>query len=228
MFVDVRLLESCALCGRYPPTTRDHVPPRFFLDDPLPGLFPVVAMCQQCNQGASQDEEYVACVIDVALHGGVTDVTVLRPKVVAALAHSPLLARRLQNAERRDGERCIGYVCEASRLRRTLEKVGRGLMAFEDGDALAVCDVEVTWSALGQMTAQARSDFMTSSAPQLLPEVGSRAFIRMSTARPEAPQPWKTLQPGRFAYLVDRQHQGPPGVRMLFSEYLAAQCIFFV
>jgi len=226
LFTDIRLAQRCALCGIRPPATRDHVPARVFLDEPLPGQYPVVAVCERCNQGASKDEEYVACVIDAALHGTVIDTALLRPKVAAALTHSQPLADRLRQAEHRGGDgKCIGFDCESARMRRVLEKIGRGLIAFDDGDAQVGSDAEVIWSALGQVTAQARSDFMNAPS-QLLPEVGSRALIHLARTGFDSPRPWTTLQPGRFSYLVDRPLEGALGVRMLFSDYLAAQCVF--
>lgn len=153
LFTDIRLPQRCALCGIGPPATRDHVPARVFLDEPLPGHYPVVAVCERCNQDASKDEEYVACVIDAALQGTVIDIALLRPKVAAALTHSQPLADRLRRAEHRGGDgKCIGFDCESARMRRVLEKIGRGLIAFDDGDAQVGSDAEVIWSALGQMT----------------------------------------------------------------------------
>ncbi len=183
-------------------------------------------MCEKCNQGSSKDEVYVACVIDAALHGTVIDASLLRPKVAAALRHSQPLTDRLRQAERRASDgKCIGFDCEPVRMRRVLEKIARGLVAFEDGDAQVGSDAEVVWSALGQMTAQARSAFMNAPS-QLLPEVGSRAFIHLTKTGFDSPRQWTTLQPGRFSFLVDRPLEGALGVRMLFSEYLAGQCVF--
>ena len=226
LFTDTRIAQHCALCGIRPPATRDHVPARVFLDEPLPAHYPVVAVCERCNHGASKDEEYVACVIDAALHGTVMDTALLRPKVTAALTHSQPLAERLRQAEHRGGDgKCIGFACESARMRRVLEKVGRGLIAFEDGGAPVASDAEVTWSALGEITAEARSDFMNTPS-QLLPEVGSRAMVRLARNGFDSPRPWTILQPGRFSYLVNRPLAGTLGVRMLFSDYLAAQCVF--
>src|SRR5690242_14029536 len=66
MYIDERHLAFCAFCGDAP-GTRDHVPPRVFLDKPYPDNVPVVGSCFECNNGASLDEEYVACLLEAAV-----------------------------------------------------------------------------------------------------------------------------------------------------------------
>ena len=70
------------------------MPARVFLDEPLPGHYPVVAVCERCNQGASKDEEYVACVIDAVLHGTVINTALLRPKGRCCLDATILQAQK--------------------------------------------------------------------------------------------------------------------------------------
>lgn len=127
MFLDDRLSGLCGLCGAEA-ATRDHVPAKVFLDDPLPPDLPVVAMCRPCNQGASIDEDYTACIIDVALHGDVASAD-LRPRVAASLALSPGLLARLSRARQVGGGRSVGVIGETPRLRRVFGKTGRGLWA---------------------------------------------------------------------------------------------------
>ena len=54
-FTDERLRGFCAYCGG-PAETRDHVPPRVFLDKPYPSNLPVVSACRECNEDISMDE----------------------------------------------------------------------------------------------------------------------------------------------------------------------------
>jgi hypothetical protein len=80
-YVDDRLAAFCYACGGAP-ATRDHVPPKVFLDEPYPENLPVVGSCRTCNEGASLDEEYVACVLEVAARGTVDPSGLTRPKIV--------------------------------------------------------------------------------------------------------------------------------------------------
>src|SRR4051812_23589154 len=95
-FSDDRLSAFCYSCG-CAPDTRDHVPPRVFLDPPFPENVPVVGSCQRCNHGPSKDEVYLACLLEVAACGG-TDGKVERPKIKRILESHPALAARLAAA----------------------------------------------------------------------------------------------------------------------------------
>ena len=69
-FGDHRELAFCVHCGKET-ETRDHVPSKVFLDEPLPVNLPVVFSCERCNNELSKDEEYVACLIECVKMGTV-------------------------------------------------------------------------------------------------------------------------------------------------------------
>jgi len=134
-YVDDRLAAFCYACGGAP-ATRDHVPPKVFLDEPYPENLPVVGSCRTCNEGASLDEEYVACVLEVAARGTVDPSGLTRPKIVRKLTKNPSLAARLVNAVAEDGT----AVAVEQRVSRVLEKVGRGLWTSRPAIPRAGCD----------------------------------------------------------------------------------------
>src|SRR5438067_1316487 len=102
-FADERWSAFCAFCGR-PPNTRDHVPPRVFLDKPYPENLPVVGACRECNKRGSLDEEYIACLLEVAAHGTVDPAALSRQKVARTLAARPPLAARLATSRGPNGQ----------------------------------------------------------------------------------------------------------------------------
>jgi len=61
-YADQRFNGQCVYCGAYS-DTKEHVPPKVFLDRPFPENLPVVESCAKCNTGFSLDEEYLACLI---------------------------------------------------------------------------------------------------------------------------------------------------------------------
>lgn len=216
-FLDDRLLALCPICRAQPPSTRDHVPAKIFLDDPLPSELQVIPMCRECNQGASLDEEYTACIIDVARIGSCTAGS-LRPKVTSALRHSPPLRSRLRHAEHSDKRGVLGYFVEHERMARVMRKIGQGLLASEGSDA--VLD-QVLWHTLE--TANAAQDLKEEppgASPFLLPEVGSLALDQAVTNI--GSRKWRTIQAGRFEYRLDYIDQST-SVRMLFSDYLIVE-----
>lgn len=219
LFVDERLLGQCVYCGAMP-ESRDHVPPKIFLDDPLSESTSVVESCSACNQGASLDEEYLACFLESVLYGSSHEAQ--RPKVRAALDHNPRLAARIEACARVDGARKI-WVPEVERVRNVILKLSRGHTAYELSLAQTDEPVEVSFTPLLTMSTKEREEFETCGAGEIRgwPEIGSRAFFRAAGAHPFADTagPWIVVQPGRYRYLVD-QNAGVE-VRIVISEYLA-------
>ena len=124
-----KMEHQCAYCGG-PPDDFDHVPPKFFLDDALTENLHKVGSCRACNNGASLDEQYVGCLIDVALAGSVLDAARLRPKVFRTLTERPALAARL-DAARVEGQTGVWWKPEIDRVRKVASKLAQGHAAFE-------------------------------------------------------------------------------------------------
>jgi hypothetical protein len=88
---------------------------------------------------------------------------------------------------------------DGRRLVRVLEKIGRGLWAHQTQEPTETLTASVMWSALESLTEAQREAFL-SIGNELCPEVGSRMFIRLLEG---APNGWKVVQEGRFAYGVE-------------------------
>ena len=56
--------NGCIYCGK-PATTREHTPSKAFLLEPYPENLPTIPACFECNNGYSEDENYVSCFLDV-------------------------------------------------------------------------------------------------------------------------------------------------------------------
>src|SRR5258708_37861125 len=93
-FLDSRLDRGCAYCGSHP-DTKDHVPSKVLLDDPLPINIPIVRACLKCNNGFSQDEEYFACFLECVIVGSVDPNDLQREKVKNSLKNNSKLISEL-------------------------------------------------------------------------------------------------------------------------------------
>lgn len=224
IFSDERLASSCVYCGGSA-ETRDHVPSRFLLDDPLPGNLPVVEACAECNQSFSLDEEYVGCLIDCALTGTAKPSAAHREKVRRALERNASLAGRLDGCKRVDSLGTLVWMPEADRVRAVVLKLARGHAAFELSLPQLDDPASIDAVPLLAMPAAHRDSFERASAGELRgwPEVGSRAFLRACGAFPYSDQagPWVVVQSGRYRYSVDQP--GGVTVRIVIGEYLACQ-----
>ena len=128
--VDERLLGVCAYCGG-PPDTRDHVPCKFLLDDPLPDQLPVVDACTKCNQGASLDEEYFGCFLECVMVGSTDPGVLRREKVKRALSRNGGLAERIRASAHANADGALLWTPEDDRVRNVVVKLARGHAAYE-------------------------------------------------------------------------------------------------
>jgi len=221
---DVRHAAFCAQCGG-PPGTRDHVPPRAFLDKPLPATLPVIGTCAPCNAGASLDEEYVTCLIEVAACGSADPVHLERPRVSRALERNVALAARLQAAF---DPATVAVAAEVDRVRRVIEKIARGLWAYELAEPALGMSAVVAFQPLHVLDPATRAEFERVQQPAIFAEVGSRMMTRQALAIGGEPKDadlgWQIVQQGRFRYAVE--FDTADVVKLVVREYLVAKVRF--
>lgn len=223
LFMDERLTGFCVYCGAEP-GTREHVPSRILLDDPLPPNFdlPVVNACSSCNAGFSLDEEYLACFLECAVCDSVDPEFLQRKKIKRTLLRNTRLAARIAKSKGRDDAGQLVWQPEMDRVYKIIVKLARGHAAYELYPLLDEPS-RVDFRPLLTMSDTERSVFESSplDTPQLWPEIGTRAFLRTLAAfeRVNKNVDWILVQPGRYRYLVNET--GGVLVRMVLSEYLA-------
>jgi hypothetical protein len=218
-FSDDRWSAFCAYCGSAP-NTRDHVPPKVFLDKPYPENLPVVGACLDCNGGASLDEEYVACLLEVAACGTVNPTDLRRPKIADILTAKPKLAARLASSLTPDCQYLVGEE-DRERLSTVIEKIARALWSYETSETAGVENAAVYYAQIAQLSKTQLDSFLTLTPPELLPEVGSRMMSRvLVSADGIVPIYWLEVQPGRFSYAIEMALQR---VKIILNEYLAAE-----
>jgi len=96
-YADSRNKGFCVHCGG-PYETDDHVPSKVLLDEPYPENLIVCPSCLKCNNDLSDDETYLACLLECVIAGEATPSKLRRPKISKALEHSESLLKRLQKA----------------------------------------------------------------------------------------------------------------------------------
>lgn len=224
LFVDERLKGVCCYCGNSP-ETRDHVPSRVFLDEPYPPNLPVVGACRVCNESFSQDEEYVACLIECVICGTTNPKSVKRNKIQRILSESPLLASRIQESCIADEIGNIYWSPDANRIKNVVLKLARGHLAFELNiyhfEEPDVLDVK----PIATMSNTEYETFENTPEHVFYPEIGSRAFISMSKHPQENWRSWHDVQTQRYRYRIEQGKDGDM-VQFVLSEYLACKAIW--
>lgn len=219
-YADDRFNGQCVYCGKEP-QTREHVPPRVFLDKPFPSDLPIVEACRECNNGFSMDEEYMACLIDSVISGSADPALVQREKIARILTERPSIAKRI-NDSRDKAEINPVFQVEQGRVRTVVEKIARGHALYEL-NLLLDEPIEVLAVPLSLMDSEQRGVFEESGigAVDVWPEVGSRSMQRLLVVDDTVFNGWIEVQPERYRYAVT-QSSGTE-VRMVMSEYLACQ-----
>jgi hypothetical protein len=218
-FADDRWSAFCAFCGA-PSKTRDHVPPKIFLDKPYPENLPVVGACLSCNKGASLDEEFVACLLEVAVCGTIDPDDLRRPKVARILTAKPPLAAKLASSLGSDGQYLLAKE-DSARLSAVIEKIARALWAYETGETARRGSAAVSYAQIAQLSSAQLDSFWTLTQPDIFPEVGSRMCSRVLVGEDGVvPVSWIDVQRARFSFAIEIAF---PRVKMVLGDYLAAE-----
>jgi hypothetical protein len=217
---DTRQAEACAYCGKAT-QTRDHVPSRVLLDEPFPENLPIVPACLPCNNKASFDEEYLACLVECVIYGTTDPARVGREKIRRALAKQHALQVRLTAALRWENEQSL-FNIELDRVERVVVKLAQGHALYELNEPQPAEPLSVVISPLHLLDDGMREAFENTSGYgfAIWPEVGSRAMQRLV----QNDNGWIEVQPGRYRYLAIAD--AVVRVRLVLSEYLACEVIW--
>jgi hypothetical protein len=209
-------------CGG-PAETLDHAPARVFLDEPHPTHPPKVDACNSCNNGASDDEEYAACIVECVRVGSAENGDIERQKVRRILERKPGLREQIRNA-RVPTARGAVFNIDERRIERVIVKLARGHAAYElNLPRLGVPSI-IQIAPLCTLSSDARTAFEQVAVPGAWPEVGSRALQRAVIAGTAAFLEWVEVQPERYRYLALAENDVV--VRLVLNEYLAAEVIW--
>lgn len=221
---DDRSKGFCVHCGAAG-ETRDHSPSRVFLDEPFPENLPHSPACLRCNNSASKDEEYLACLLECVLVGDVILSMFHREKIANCLRRSPALVESLRQA-RNELNGQVRWTYDDDRVRAVIMKLARGHVAYELSEP-RIDDPSSIWlKPLCEMNDMEREFFEYGEDGMSLaiwPEVGSRAMQRILVTGigVTIEDEWLHVQAGRYRYQVSWVSQAK--VKIVIREYLACE-----
>ncbi len=221
---DSRILNGCFHCGAGADTV-DHAPPKVLLDKPFPNEMIVVPSCYACNNSASLDESWLACLIECVVTGEVEPTRVSRPTIAKMLAHSPPLAASMA-AIRMIGETGTTFSPDMDRVRRIVTKIARAHAAYELHEHFEHKPASVEVFPLMLLSDEALHNFENPNDGgfAMWPEVGSRAMQRLLWGYPGNRPGWIVVQEGRYRYMAGVEDGNV--VRMVLSEYLGCEVVW--
>ena len=224
-YADSRNKGFCVHCGG-PYETDDHVPSKVLLDEPYPENLIVCPSCLKCNNDLSDDETYLACLLECVIAGEATPSKLRRPKISKALEHSESLLKRLQKA-RSDSDAGRIWSIENDRVRAVLLKLARGHAAYEHNQPQLQEPDYLDFRPLCTMNESERAVFERSEEGGLAgwPEVGSRAMQRLLVVDADVfSEGWITVQDGNYRFHVSDENG--MAVKIVLREYLACQVVW--
>lgn len=216
-----RVLNGCFHCGAAA-TTVDHTPPKVLLDRPYPDEMIAVPACYECNNAASLDESWLACLVECTVTGEVEAERVSREAVAKILARSPALAASFA-AIRLIDEHGTTFRPDLGRVARIVTKIARAHAAYELHEHFEHMPTSVEVFPLPLLSDTALHDFETlcGGGFAMWPEVGSRAMQRLVEGYPGDRPGWVVVQEGRYRYMAGVEDGYV--VRMVLSEYLGCK-----
>lgn len=217
-FGDNRTLSYCTFCGAIP-DTKDHCPSKIFLDEPYPENLPVVPSCLECNNGFSNDEEYVACLMSCIIDGTTLPDKISRSKIRRILEQKPLLFKRIDQQSKKLSDTTLVFEPEISRLKTVVVKLARGHALHEVNEICIQEPNMVKVNPVIEFSGEEWKDFASPKQLSALPEVGSRAMQRLRIEDDVFFLNWIHAQPNAYSYHVSQNHAVE--VRILLQNYLA-------
>jgi hypothetical protein len=223
----LKLPDVCVYCGA-PADTRDHVPPRLLLEEPLPLNLLTVPACRRCNNGYSDDERYVRDALHVVGFGEMSREKTAPGGVVArSLEHSPLLGQKMNRAHVAGENGRILFQPALDRFSRVMAKIGAGLWFGQYRRYMAAsrfkCEAVEHTQRISSWLVDLASD-RGKSPHSGWPEVGSRRLRCVAAAWPDQqvqrrPREWNKVQANVFEYLFVPKQPGQAGLLCIINLY---------
>lgn len=221
-YADSRNKGFCVHCGG-PYETDDHMPSKVLLDEPYPENLIVCPSCLKCNNSLSDDETYLACLLECVIAGEAAPSKLRRTKIAKVLDHSEALLKRLERA-RLDGEAGTVWRVENERVNTVLLKLARGHAAYEYNQPQLREPDYLNFKPLGAMNEGERAAFERADEGGFAawPEVGSRAMQRLLVVDTGVfSEGWITVQDGIYRFHVSDENGMV--VKIVLREYLACE-----
>jgi len=129
--------DVCIYCNESA-NTKDHVPPRCFLDEPYPLNMTTVPACSQCNESFSKDEQYIMYLSDYLFSIEYNDGDFSREKAELTFAYNDKLEDRMIDSLKVVDNLGVYFNFEYERIIFIIRKISVGLLFLVFGNTKRV------------------------------------------------------------------------------------------
>lgn len=223
-YADSRLFGYCIYCWEpltRESTSKEHVPPKSLLDEPYAANLNIDHSCISCNNKFSQDEEYFSCIIECARCGSTNPDKLIRNKIIKTLKKNNKLLSKIKTNTQQSLSEMTGLVINRQRVKDVVIKICQGHAAYDLAERLLDSPSKIRVTPLIQMSSKVRALFESPIENSLLPEVGTRALVKILS---ESGSAWQIVQKGQYRFMVGIAN----GIiiKLVISEYLACEVIW--
>ena len=182
--------KPCAICGKNPATTRDHIPPKGIFPKPRPNDLITIPACGPCNKSTSDFDEVFKVFMGIAGGHGPEGELMFKEQTIHTLQHNQRLKREMASSVRDVFVKTPGGVILGKKPAipltskahdQIIENMIRGLHFHHTGNILGdQADIAINWHNCFPKIYNVQIDWITG-------DVGNGQFIYKFFTDPQEP-----------------------------------------
>jgi len=233
---DIRILEllkynkknqfKCIYCYEEA-DSREHIPSKIFLNEPYESNLAILPSCIKCNNAFSENEQYLACLIDYVQYKLSKLKTVKRKKIEKTFKTRPHIKNEFEKSTKYTNDGNLEYIeFSHERIKTILLKLSIGHAIYS---LSSICLGEpsfINYKFYIQLTKDEMANFNLEPISNIIPEFGSREGIYISMLDEGIPiTTWNIVQNGQYRFLA-YEDKGSTNIRIVIGEYFYIEVIW--
>lgn len=220
-YLSYRKKESyCIYCSNLA-DSREHLPPRIFVDTPNLNEWNIVPACKSCNNGYSQEEQMVACMIEYIIALIYYKGEIQREKIKHTFEKRPKILEKIKTLCIVENDLVQIDSAVIDMIKRVMLKIAKGHFMYECNVFLPDdADVLIDFEPL--MDKKKLDEFNSPIACNYFPEIGSRESDQLCIMMGENQvlYSWKVIDNDNYRYAIS-----PNILRIVIREFLYVEII---
>jgi len=233
---DIRILEflkydkkgdfKCVYCGEKA-DSREHIPSKVFLNEPFTTNLAILPSCKKCNNSYSENEQYLACLIDYVQYKMDNLKAVKRSKIQRTFDSRANIESEFENSTKYTLTGNVEYIeYNDYKIKNILLKLSIGHAIY----TLSLIHLDepniINYKFLPELTQEELDNFNSEPVFDILPEIGSRGATYISILENVIPiSTWNIIQDGQYRFLAF-QEKSTITVRIVIGEYFYSELIW--
>lgn len=212
---------KCVYCGNKA-DTKEHIPPKIFLDEPFQSPLAILPACSSCNRSYSEKEQYLACLVEY-LKSNLCKID-MRDKIYKALSVRHTLREGLEKVTYYTDKQISYIEYDIKIVEDVIFKLAIGHAAYFLSMLYPGKPYIINHKFIVDMTDEEIYKFNIEPRLDIVPEIGSRGSIFLCLAEGVPFSQWNVVQENQYRFLA--YHNNSTHVRIVIGEFLFAEVIW--